>query len=105
MEINTKKLKPMDDGVLIKMEPVTDKVCESGIVIPEAQVQRYERARRAKIISVGPEAHLENTKCKCRPGDTVLIGASVGEPIEINGDIYKIVGHRYILAKITKEPK
>lgn len=88
------KLRPLADGVLVRLAKAKDKSA-GGIIIPEAN---KERPRQGEVLAVGPGVwsdshgardalHLSRRPLAVRPGDVVLFGAFTGTQVGEEEDL------------------
>ncbi len=95
------KLRPLDDGVILKQLDAKEKTA-GGIILPEAA---KEKPQAGKVVSVGPGKILDNGKLSSmtvKKNDEVLYGKYSGNEVEIDGDKYVIVRESDILGIIEK---
>lgn len=90
------KLRPLNDGVVIKQLEAEEKTA-GGIFLPEAA---KEKPQIGKVIAVGPGKTLDTGKIKkmsVKAGDEVLYGKYMGSDIEIEGEKYVILKENDVL--------
>ena len=95
------KLKPLDDGVVIKPTEAQEKTA-GGIFLPDTA---KEKPQTGKIIAVGEGKILENGKraaMSVKKNDEVLFGKYSGSDIEIDGEEYKILREGEILGIVER---
>ncbi|HEY4494788.1 MAG TPA: co-chaperone GroES [Candidatus Paceibacterota bacterium] len=96
----SKKIKPLEDRVLIKEDIENkEKKTSSGIIIP-VSVDENKSGKRGEIIALG-EGKIEDGKLippKVKVGDIVLF--QWGDKIKVDDDEYYIVRESEILAII-----
>lgn len=75
--INHSGINPLDLRVLVKPDPVDDKI--GSIIIPDAERERRQMAEcRALLVAVGENAFTEVAGKKPQPGDRVLLAKYAG---------------------------
>ena len=95
------KLRPLDDGVVIKQSDAEEKTA-GGIFLPDAA---KEKPQIGKIIAAGPGKMLDNgkrAKMSVKKNDTVLYAKYSGNDIEIDGEKYVILRESDILGIVEK---
>ncbi|MHC4396312.1 MAG: co-chaperone GroES [Planctomycetota bacterium] len=95
------KLKPLDDGVVIKQSDAEEKTA-GGIFLPDAA---KEKPQIGKIIATGPGKILDNgkrAKMSVKKNDEVLYAKYIGNEIEIDGEKYVILKESDILGIVEK---
>lgn len=75
-------VKPTGDNVLIYPIPLNkERQLESGIIIPDTQLEFHDKPRWGVVIAVGPKV-----KDDLRPGDKVLIREGTGVIMSFQDD-------------------
>ena len=95
------KLRPLDDGVVIKQSDAEEKTA-GGIFLPDAA---KEKPQIGKIIAAGPGKILDNgkrSKMSVKKNDEVLYAKYTGNDIEIDGEKYVILRESDILGIVEK---
>ena len=95
------KLRPLDDGVIIKQLDAKEKTT-GGIILPDTA---KEKPQAGKVVAVGPGKMLDNGKLSnmtVKKNDEVLYGKYSGNDVEIDGQKYVIVRESDILGIIEK---
>ena len=95
------KLRPLDDGVVIKQSDAEEKTA-GGILLPDSA---REKPLIGKIIATGPGKTLDNgkrSKMSVKKNDEVLYSKYMGNDIEIDGQKYIILKESDILGIIEK---
>ena len=95
------KLRPLDDGVVIKQSDAEEKTA-GGIFLPDTA---KEKPQIGKIIATGPGKILDNgkrAKMSVKKNDEVLYAKYIGNEIEIDGEKYVILKESDILGIVEK---
>jgi len=95
------KLKPLDDGVVIKPTEAQEKTA-GGIVLPDTA---KEKPQTGKVIATGPGRMLDNGKrspMHIKKNDEVIYPKYLGSDVEIDGVKYVILKERDILGIVEK---
>jgi len=95
------KLRPLDDGVVIKQSDAEEKTA-GGIFLPDAA---KEKPQIGKIIATGPGKLLDNgkhAKMSVKKNDEVIYAKYIGNDIEIDGEKYVILKESDILGIVEK---
>ncbi|MHC4738952.1 MAG: co-chaperone GroES [Planctomycetota bacterium] len=95
------KLRPLDDGVVIKQSDAEEKTA-GGIFLPDAA---KEKPQIGKIIAAGPGKMLDNgkrSKMSVKKNDEVIYAKYIGNDIEIDGEKYVILKESDILGIVEK---
>ena len=95
------KLRPIDDGVIIKQSDAKEKTA-GGIFLPDTA---KEKPHIGKVIAVGPGKLLENgkiSKMTVKKNDEVLYAKYMGSDVEIDGEKYVILKENDILGIVEK---
>ena len=95
------KLRPLDDGVVIKQSDAEEKTA-GGIFLPDAA---KEKPQIGKIIAAGPGKMLDSgkrAKMSVKKNDEVLYAKYSGNDIEIDGEKYVILKESDILGIVEK---
>jgi len=95
------KLRPLDDGVVIKPSEAEEKTA-GGIYLPDAARQKPQTG---KVIAVGPGRILDNGK-RCpmniKKNDEVIFPKYIGSDVEIDAVKYVILKESDILGIVEK---
>jgi chaperonin GroES len=95
------KLRPLDDGVVIKQLEAEEKTA-GGIILPEAA---KEKPQIGKVVAVGPGKILDNgqlAKMSVNKNDQVVYGKYSGHDVEIEGEKLIIIKESDILGIVEK---
>jgi len=95
------KLRPLEDGVVIKQLEAEEKTA-GGIILPDAA---KEKPQMGTVVAIGPGKTLENGKiCKMtvKKNDQVIYPKYIGNDVEIDGDKYIICRESDILGIVEK---
>ena len=95
------KLRPLDDGVVIKQSDAEEKTA-GGIFLPDAA---KEKPQIGKIIAAGPGKMLDNgkrSKMSVKKNDKVIYGKYMGNEVEIDREKYVIVRESDLLGIVEK---
>ena len=95
------KLRPLDDGVVIKQLEAKDKTA-GGIILPDTA---KEKPQIGKVIAAGPGKLFENGKrgkMSVKKNDEVIYGRYSGNEIEIDGEKYVILRESDILGIVEQ---
>ncbi len=95
------KLRPLDDGVVIKPTEAKEKTA-GGIFLPDTA---KEKPQTGKVIAVGPGRMLDNGKrspMNIKKNNEVIYPRYLGSDVEIDGEKYVILKERDILGIVEK---
>jgi chaperonin GroES len=95
------KLRPLDDGVVIKPTEAADKTA-GGIFLPDTA---KEKPQIGKVIATGPGKLLDNGKrspMNIKKNDEVLFPKYMGNDVEVDGEKYVILKEHDILGIVEK---
>ena len=95
------KLRPLEDGVVIKQLEAEEKTA-GGIILPDAA---KEKPQMGKVVATGPGKTLENgkvAKMAVKKNDQVIYPKYSGNDVEIDGDKYIICKESDILGIVEK---
>jgi len=96
-----KKIKPLEDRVLLK--GVSDlNTTASGIIIPVTASK--DRPEKAEVLAVGPGAKKKDGSriaMDTKVGDIVLVSKYASDSVKIDGEEYYIIRESSILAVIS----
>ena len=95
------KLRPLDDGVVLKQLEAQEKTA-GGIFLPEAA---KEKPQIGKVVAVGPGKVLDSGKraaMSVKKNDEVLYGKYSGNEVEVEGVKYVILRESDILGIVEK---
>jgi chaperonin GroES len=98
-EINSMKIRPLHDRVLLKRVEEETKT-PGGIVLPGTAA---EKPSRGNVIAVGRGKILENGEVRpldVKAGDHVLFGKYSGSEVKVDGEDYIIMREDEIMAVI-----
>ena len=90
------KLRPLDDGVVIKQSEAEEKTA-GGIYLPDAA---REKPQIGKVVAVGPGKLLDNGKrnqMSVKKNDKVIYAKYIGSDVEIDRKKYVILKESDIL--------
>ena len=90
---------PLADRVVIKMLEA-EETTKSGIIL---SAKSQEKSQVAEVLAVGPGGIVDGNEVKMyvEVGDKVLTSQYAGTEVKIDGEEYKIVSQKDILAKVT----
>jgi chaperonin GroES len=95
-----RKLKPLEDKIVLQVEKETEKTSAGGLII---QTMQEEKPQEAIVLAVGPGITFGNGE-KMVPdvsiGDKVLFSKYQGTEVTVDNEKYLIVSYRDILAVI-----
>jgi len=95
------KLRPLDDGVVIKQSEAEEKTA-GGIILPDTA---KEKPQIGKIVAIGPGKILDNgkrSKMSVKKNDKVIYAKYMGSDVEIDGEKYVILKESDILGIVEK---
>lgn len=95
------KLRPLDDGVVIKPSQAAQKTA-GGIFLPDTA---KEKPQVGKVIATGPGRMLDTGKrlaMNVKKNDEVLFPKYMGNDVEIDGEKYVILKEHDILGIVEK---
>jgi chaperonin GroES len=95
------KLRPLDDGLVIKQLEAEEKTA-GGIILPDSA---KEKPQIGKVVAVGPGRTLDNgkvAKMTVKKGDEVIYPRYLGNDVEIDGEKYIICKESDILGVVEK---
>jgi chaperonin GroES len=95
------KLRPLDDGVVIKQSDAEEKTA-GGIILPDTA---KEKPQIGKIVAIGPGKVLDNgkrSKMSVKKNDKVIYTKYMGNDVEIDGEKYVILKESDILGIVEK---
>ena len=90
------KLRPLDDGVVIKQLEAEEKTT-GGIILPDTA---KEKPQIGKVVATGPGKLLDNgkrNKMSVKKNDEVIYGKYMGSEVEIDRVKYVILNESNIL--------
>lgn len=90
------KIRPLEDGVVIKQLEAEEKTA-GGIILPDAA---KEKPQMGKVIATGPGKTLDSgkiNKMTVKKNDQVIYPKYIGNDIEIDGEKYIICRESDIL--------
>ncbi|MHC4933925.1 MAG: co-chaperone GroES [Planctomycetota bacterium] len=95
------KIRPLKDRVLIR--PIEEETkTAGGIYLPDTA---KERPVRGEVVAVGPGRYIEEkgdrVPVALQTGDKVIYGKYAGTEVRIEGEEYKILEAKDVLAKIV----
>jgi chaperonin GroES len=95
------KLRPLDDGLVIKQLEAEEKT-SGGIIMPDAA---KEKPQIGKVVALGPGKTMDNgklAKMTVKKGDEVIYPRYMGNDVEIDSEKYIICKESDILGIIEK---
>jgi chaperonin GroES len=95
------KLRPLEDGVVIKQLEAEEKTA-GGIILPDTA---KEKPQMGKVVAIGPGKTLDNgktAKMTVKKNDQVIYPKYIGNDVEIDGDKYIICRESDILGIVEK---
>lgn len=95
------KLRPLDDGVVIKQSDAEEKTA-GGIILPDTA---KEKPQIGKVVAIGPGKILDNGKrgkMSVKKNDKVIYAKYMGNDVEIDGEKYVILKESDILGIVEK---
>lgn len=95
------KLRPLDDGIVIKQLDPKEKTA-GGIILPDTA---KEKPQIGKIIATGPGKLLDNgkrSKMSVKKNDKVIYAKYIGNEVEIDGEKYVILQESNVLGIVEK---
>ena len=95
------KLRPLDDGVVLKQLDAEGK-SSGGIILPETA---KEKPQIGKVVAVGPGKVLDNgkqSKLTVKKNDEVIYGKYAGNEVELDGEKYVILRESEILGIVER---
>ena len=95
------KLRPLDDGVVVKQLEAKEKTT-GGRYLPEGA---KEKPQIGEVIAVGPGKVLDDGKLKAmsvKKGDRIVYGKYMGSEVEIDKEKYVILRENDILGIVEK---
>ena len=95
------KLRPLDDGVVIKQSEAEEKTA-GGIILPDTA---KEKPQIGKVVAIGPGKVLDNgkrSKMSVKKNDKVIYAKYMGSDVEIDGEKYVILKESDILGIVEK---
>ena len=92
-------IKPLADRVVIKTLEA-EETTKSGIIL---SAKSQEKSQVAEVLAVGPGEIVDGKEIKMEVevGDKVLTSQYAGTEVKIDGEEYKIVSQKDILAKVV----
>jgi chaperonin GroES len=90
------KLKPLDDGVVVKQLEAEERT-SGGIILPDTA---KEKPQIGKVVSLGPGKLLDNgkrQKMSVKKNDKVIYAKYIGSDVEIDNEKYIIMRESDIL--------
>ncbi len=95
------KLRPLDDGIVIKQLDPEGKTA-GGIILPDTA---KEKPQIGKIVAAGPGKLLDNgkrSKMSVKKNDKVIYAKYIGNEVEIDGEKYVILQESNVLGIVEK---
>ncbi|MBN1795335.1 MAG: co-chaperone GroES [Sedimentisphaerales bacterium] len=83
------KLRPLEDGIVIKQLEAEDKTA-GGIILPDSA---KEKPQIGKVVAIGPGKTMDSgklSKMTVKKNDKVIYPKYIGNDVEIDGDKYII---------------
>ncbi len=99
----SKRIKPMQDRILLKGLSDVD-TSASGIIIPETA--KKDRPQKAEVVAVGPGKRDEKGvihPLEVRVGDVVIFSKYAPDEIQLEGEEFIIAREDHILAIVEKK--
>lgn len=97
----TKKIKPLEDRILLRgVSEMNTSI--SGIIIPETASK--DRPQKAEVLAVGPGLKKKDGSriaMDVKVGDMVLVSKYAADEVKIEGEDYYIIRESSILAVIS----
>jgi chaperonin GroES len=93
------KLKPLDDGVVVKQLEAEEKT-SGGIILPDTA---KEKPQIGKVVEIGPGKLLDNgkrQKMNVKKNDKVIYAKYIGSDVEIDNEKYIIMRESDILGTV-----
>jgi chaperonin GroES len=94
------KIRPLKDRIVVKPLEGEDTTA-GGIILPDTA---KEKPIRGDVVAVGPGKFIESKGDRVPPsliaGDRVIFGKYAGTEVRIDGEEYKILEVKDVLAKI-----
>ncbi len=90
------KLRPLEDGVVIKQLEAEEKT-SGGIILPDTA---KEKPQIGEVVAVGPGKTLDNGEVKpmdVKINDKVIYAKYIGNDVEIDGEKYVILKESNVL--------
>ena len=94
-------LKPLQDRIVIKVIEDTEQT-SGGIFIPDSA---KEKPQKGEVVAAGPGSLNKDGKrdeLEVKVGDTVLFAKYAGTDVKFDGEEFKILSEKDILAVIEK---
>ena len=94
-------IKPLMDKIVIKVIDDTEKT-QGGIFIPDSA---KEKPQKGEVVAAGPGSMNKEGKreeLEVKVGDTVLFAKYAGTDVKFDGEEFKILSEKDILAVIEK---
>ena len=95
------KLRPLDDGVVIKQLEAEEKTA-GGIILPDTA---KEKPQIGKVVAIGPGKVLDNgkrSKMSIKKNDKVIYAKYMGSDVEIDREKYVILKESDVLGIVEK---
>jgi len=95
------KLRPLEDGVVIKQLEAEDKT-PGGIILPDAA---KEKPQIGKVVAIGPGKMMDSgkvSKMTVKKNDHVIYPKYMGSDVEIDGEKYIICKEADLLGIVEK---
>ena len=92
-----KKIKPLQDRILVKRLQEKDDKTRGGIIIPDTA---KEKPQEGEVIAVGPGKVTEDGKLQpmsVKVGDKILFGKYSGSEVKLEDDEYLIMREEDVL--------
>jgi len=94
------KIRPLQDRVVVRPLEGEEKTA-GGIILPDTA---KEKPTKGEVVAVGPGKFIESKGDRVPPplkaGDHIIYGKYAGTEIRIEGDEYKILEVKDVLAKL-----
>ncbi len=96
----TINIRPLKDRIVVRPLEGEDKTA-GGIILPDTA---KEKPIRGEVMAVGPGRYIESKGDRVPPplnaGDRVIFGKYAGTEVRIEGEEYKILDVKDVLAKL-----
>jgi chaperonin GroES len=94
------KIRPLQDRIVVRPLDSEEKTA-GGIILPDTA---KEKPMQGEVVAVGPGKFVESKGDRVPPplkaGDKVIYGKYAGAEVRIDGDEYKILEVKDVLAKL-----
>jgi chaperonin GroES len=100
-----KTLEPRGSRVVIRMAPQTEKVTQSGIILP-AEANPHKKQDHGFVVAVGPgswKADGKRSGIDLNPGDCVVFNAFSMSEINLDGQILYTIDEKDIFGVVREK--